>query len=629
MAGFLEIVKKSWENVYAAIDPTEHEFIDLLRVIKPRLNTQGELVIKAGSGYSYDRFKELCARRGINEKNENVLYYFQEDELKKIKLHYSHPVTQILNFLGLPIRRMTATLLATALSQATVDEIAKKAGLPSMLEHEMYNNYGHLYDQALALESTPSFVNFLRNFFGIQKDVSKGRMAWNIIKSPFVALWHLAMMPIRLMINLAKLVTELLPNFLYVSAQKLALRIKWEQEYSTFPFDRYEQEQSLDDSYKQKAVSLGYSFLYVLLKGAEYFFRGLLLAGTAITSSVLGVRGALGFGQWLYSGLMAWIKEKIDAANDRVLSAELNRAVPLQDKIAFENHVERLELFRKFIKTAGKIIPYFFAALSIAITVTFYAIAFPFALQLGLTWLANSAMFAAASSTASAWASAAYAWSTGLPTVGPWVAQGLGLMGQGAALLAQNISMVFAYLAPAAEVLGTYINIILAALLPSSISLTPAAAGFAAVGGVLTAGVVSGLSYGTDKINDWYHYPREMKRDADKPQTNYLGWMRELKDFVVDTFTSKSPAPDASTQSFAGSKPSQAGFYSTTGQPSVTTGNPLYVRAAGSDPHLGLTGSSPSRGGLYSASALNNPLYVPAAGSDPDLAPGKFQQPRD
>jgi len=510
---------------------------------------------EAGDTELWQQFKQYYASKmGVTSATLQELIDFRSNEHKRIQLYKTHPATRLLDFFGFPVRLMTTAFLPTKTSQAAIDAVAQRLGAkPGLTETELKNvsyigksiwPYDSALDAAFGLEFTPLlfFINFLRNMSGIQENASSGRMAWNIIKSPIVIAWNVAMLPFRLAINLAKFVMVVAPKFLasLLKIDKDSLTehegqlndVEWDfhqyyKDHPTtkvleffFPVDRVTTAVRKQGRLDGKSLFINFlrnfsgieenvsssRMAWNIIKSPVVIFWNIatlpirflvklryvmeMLADPLPLSGSLSekVRYALGP---LHTPLvkipvtilkfllftLPYYSLQLLALIGKILTSPMAIIRPLIKDITSEN-----------MHPIGKALHTFLLALTIATLIGFYAFAFPIALKLSLTWLATAPV--------GAWASTAYTWATSLPTVGPWIGQGLGL-------LAQNIQVMFAYLAPTAEALGVYINTILALL--SIPSLAPMVTGFAAAIGVFTVAVGCVFSEVTDKINDWYH----------------------------------------------------------------------------------------------------------------------------
>jgi len=165
---------------------------------------------------------------------DDETYQWGKDLLpEEARLYKQHPATRVLNFLGFPVRTMATT---------------------------MHNG---------KLDGKLLLFNYLRNFFGIEANVSKSRMILNAVKSPVVGLWNVFLLPIRLAINVVKLGTEFIPLFLMDIMAQSAKRFS------------------------------GNRGLFILFRGLQLTCALFYVIGHAITSPIAALYEAEKFGNYL------------------------------------------------------------------------------------------------------------------------------------------------------------------------------------------------------------------------------------------------------------------------------------------------------------------------------------------
>lgn len=133
------------------------------------------------------------------------------------------------------------------------------------------------------LEEKQSLKNIGKNLIGWPKsDASMGKKIFRGILAPVTLAWNLLMVPLKLTINTAKLVTEFLPAY----GSKLALKASLQAERKI--------KNIINVPTKLKAKLIG-------ARAAVYICETLLFIGRAVTSPIKGIRTGINLGNRLGS----------------------------------------------------------------------------------------------------------------------------------------------------------------------------------------------------------------------------------------------------------------------------------------------------------------------------------------
>ncbi len=230
----------------------------------------------------------------------------------------SHPLTLITSFLGLPNGNPTLDL--------SIDEKDPD-------EEISVQSIGNLFWRFISWDDN--------QVIGV-----------NVLRAPIAAAFHLLMVIPKLVVNIAKLVTEFLPT---LGAQIFGrIARNFDKKLNTH----------LQKEKTNYALIIGWGALYSVAKTAETIFKILNFVGRAITSPILNIRSAKQGGEQLSD----WLVDQIS----RLL---INQDSPEE---------EREEKTEKIKKITRAVIGNTFGFLTAAFTVAIYAVAAPIGAKIAL-----------------------------------------------------------------------------------------------------------------------------------------------------------------------------------------------------------------------------------------------------